>query len=295
MTALKFLMSCLFIITLNITISGGDNTSLPPRHISEFSDPISGFNPYLDLEEGFVNDSRPSIDRKLIENRRTNLLSAISMTESGRRMSEFFNEYEQSKIPNLRVYNSMNKTETIIKKLIAEESRQAKMPSERQLRVYESINSEESINKLIPDESQQVKMSSEKHLRVHDSIKNKESIINKLIPAESEKIRLTTANKEYETTENIITTNKDINENEKDDLEILNYLRKCKKSGIPNYRILINRKMKKKYKSSDTKIHFPAIVNSNAYMIYAIVCTIVIILIILYAALSLKRSPLLVK
>ncbi|CAL1265103.1 unnamed protein product [Larinioides sclopetarius] len=257
MTALKLLMSCLFIFTLNTTISAGVDTSSPPRHISEFSDPMSGFNPFIDLEEGSVNDSRPSIEKELIENRRTNLLSAISTTESGRKIPDFINEYEQSKIPNLEVYDSFRKAVTTMKKMSAKESEQEKTPNER-------------------------------HLRVHDSIKNKESIINKLKSEESQKIRLVTVNNESETTENIITRINDITENGNDELEKLNYFRNCKKSGIPNYRTLRNRKMKKQYKSSDFEIYFPTTVDSNVYTIYAIVCTIVTILIILYVALSLK-------
>ncbi|KAF8784950.1 uncharacterized protein LOC129959233 [Argiope bruennichi] len=307
MVTLKFLMFCLVITTLSITVCCGNNASFPPRHISEFSDPVSGFNPFIDLMEGFMNDSRPSqiseadridpsfseadrIDRKAIGNRWINVLSAMSVTESERKSNS---SNEQSKITNTRVYDSINKTETLIKKLISIDSQPAMIPSDKHLKVNDSINETESIRKkLIAKESQQQLIPSETHLNINDAVNNEESVINELIPEKSQNLNLTTVSIESETTESVFTTKKVLNKNGNDDLEGMNFRRKWKKIRNPNNKILENEKLNKQYKSFE-EIHFPAVVNPYAYAIYAIACSLVIFVIILYIAISIKRKSLL--
>ncbi|GFS59884.1 hypothetical protein TNIN_246711 [Trichonephila inaurata madagascariensis] len=57
---LKFILYLFLFVSISIRDTDGFNKNPPPRHISEFSDPNSGFNPFIDLEEGIVNDARPS-------------------------------------------------------------------------------------------------------------------------------------------------------------------------------------------------------------------------------------------
>ncbi|GFX18252.1 hypothetical protein TNCV_4305531 [Trichonephila clavipes] len=57
---LKFILYLFLFVSISIRNTDGDNANHPPRHILEFSDPNSGFNPFIDLEEGIVNDARPS-------------------------------------------------------------------------------------------------------------------------------------------------------------------------------------------------------------------------------------------
>ncbi|GFQ99066.1 hypothetical protein TNCT_272891 [Trichonephila clavata] len=66
-SALRLILYLSLFVPISIRNTNGDNTNPQFRHISEFSDPNSGFNPFIDLEEGIAKDTRPSfllIDRK---------------------------------------------------------------------------------------------------------------------------------------------------------------------------------------------------------------------------------------